>query len=199
MRSNPRFSESEYAALCIFQWGQWGHRGHGRICGIGRCPHYRKGEWGLWGQIDSPSRLRNVPSFQWASGDTREARVYWAVPTVPSCPHKKQMWRHQGGNPAALSEGGQSTVKRGRNGEKQTRAPGPRDCLRTRQAPADCQTCGTALVTIRHTPMRLPGSHCSRCCPCCAAEGVPSAGPGSEGAPGSPADWPLTLPPRARD
>ena len=36
---------------------------------------------------------------------------------------------------------------------------GPADCLRTRQAPADCQTCGTALVTIRHIPMRLPGSH----------------------------------------
>ena len=45
------------------------------------------------------------------------------------------------------------------------RPPGPADCLRTRQAPADCQTCGTALVTIRHTPMRLPGSHCSKCCP----------------------------------
>lgn len=74
-------------------------------------------------------------------------------------------------------------MKRGRNGEEQARAPGPRDCLRTRQAPADCQTCGTALVTIRHTPMRMPGSHCSKCCPCCAADGVPSAGPESEGAP----------------
>jgi len=51
---------------------------------------------------------------------------------------------------------------------------GPADCLRTRQAPADCQTCGTVLVTIRHTPMRLPGSHCSNCCPCCAAERVRS-------------------------
>jgi hypothetical protein len=50
------------------------------------------------------------------------------------------------------------------------RPPRPADCLRTRQAPADCQTCGNALVTIRHTPMRLPGSHCSNCCPCCMAE-----------------------------
>jgi hypothetical protein len=49
---------------------------------------------------------------------------------------------------------------------------GPADCLRTRQAPADCQTCGTALVTIRHTPMRLQGSRCSNCCPCCANERV---------------------------
>jgi hypothetical protein len=61
---------------------------------------------------------------------------------------------------------------------------GPADCLRTRQAPADCPTCGTALVTIRHTPMRLLGSHCSNCCPCCAAEHVRSTGPESEGGPG---------------
>jgi len=58
---------------------------------------------------------------------------------------------------------------------------GPADCLRTRQAPADCQTCGTALLTIRHTPMRLPGSYCSKCCPCCANERVCPAGRGSEG------------------
>lgn len=56
------------------------------------------------------------------------------------------------------------------NGREQAPVPGPRDCLRTRQAPADCRTCGAALVTIRHTPMRLPGSHCSECCPCCVAE-----------------------------
>ena len=30
---------------------------------------------------------RTVPSSSYASGDTREPRVYWAVPTVPSCPH----------------------------------------------------------------------------------------------------------------
>jgi hypothetical protein len=64
------------------------------------------------------------------------------------------------------------------------RSPGPADCLRTRQAPADCQTCGTAVVTIRHTPMRLPGSHCSKCCPCCASERAPSSESGSEGGPG---------------
>jgi hypothetical protein len=39
-------------------------------------------------------------------------------------------------------------------------------------------------VTIKHTPMRLPGSHCSTCCPCCAAERVHPTGPESEGAPG---------------
>lgn len=33
---------------------------------------------------------------------------------------------------------------------------GPADCLRTRQEPADCRTCGTVLVTTKHTPMRLP-------------------------------------------
>jgi len=59
---------------------------------------------------------------------------------------------------------------------------GPADCLRTRQAPADCQTCGTALVTIRHTPMRLPSSHCSKCCPCCAAERERSTEPELGGA-----------------
>jgi hypothetical protein len=75
-------------------------------------------------------------------------------------------------------------VKRGGNGREQAPAPGPRDCLRTRQAPADCRTCGVALVTIRHTPMWLAGSHCSKCCPCCAAEPVPSTGPGSEETPG---------------
>jgi hypothetical protein len=65
---------------------------------------------------------------------------------------------------------------------------GPADCLRTRQAPADCQTCGTVLVTIRHTPMRLPGSHCSNCCPCCTAERVRATGPGLEGCQRSAAD-----------
>jgi hypothetical protein len=77
-------------------------------------------------------------------------------------------------------------MNRGGKGREQAPAPGPRDCLRTRQAPADCQTCGTAQVTIRHTPMRLPGSHCLKCCPCCAGARVPSTGPGSGGAPGKP-------------
>lgn len=71
------------------------------------------------------------------------------------------------------------------------RPPGPADCLRTRQSPADCQTCGTASVTIRHTPMRLLGSHCSNCCPCCAAERVRATGPGPDGGAGSPADFGL--------
>jgi hypothetical protein len=45
---------------------------------------------------------------------------------------------------------------------------GPANCLRTRQAPEDCRTCGAKAVTIRHTPLRMAGSHCEQCCPCCA-------------------------------
>jgi len=48
---------------------------------------------------------------------------------------------------------------------------GPRDCLRTRQAPADCPPCGAAGVTVRHTPMRRAGTGCANCCPCCAPAG----------------------------
>jgi len=47
---------------------------------------------------------------------------------------------------------------------------GPSNCLRTRQAPEDCRTCGAKAVTIRHTPLWMAGSHCERCCPCCAPE-----------------------------
>jgi hypothetical protein len=43
---------------------------------------------------------------------------------------------------------------------EQSPAARPVDCLRTRQSPADCRTCGTVLVTIGHTPLRLPGSGC---------------------------------------
>jgi hypothetical protein len=92
-------------------------------------------------------------------------------------------------------------MKRGGNAREQSRAPRPADCLRTRQAPADCQTCGTVLVTIRHTPMRLPGSHCSKCCPCCAAERVRSIplDRDQKESKGGPAVSALTLLPRASD
>jgi hypothetical protein len=71
------------------------------------------------------------------------------------------------------------------------RPPGSADCLRMRQSPADCQTCGTALVAIRHTPMRLPGSYCSNCCPCCATERALSTGWDQKEGLGSPADFGL--------
>jgi hypothetical protein len=46
-------------------------------------------------------------------------------------------------------------------------AASPRNCLRTRQAPAACPTCGAVGVTVRHTPLRQAGTGCANCCPCC--------------------------------
>ena len=117
-------------------------------------------------------------------GTRRDAVFMGLSPPSPVVPTKTRLKRCHGGKLCRRHEGGRFTMKRGGNVREQSRAPGPADCLRTRQAPADCQTCGTALVTIRHTPMRLPGSHCSNCCPCCAAQRVHSTGPGSEGGPG---------------
>lgn len=71
------------------------------------------------------------------------------------------------------------------------RPPGPADCLMMCQAPADCPTYGTALVTIRHTPMRLAGSRCSKCCPCCSASRVGSTGRDQGKGQGSSADFGL--------
>jgi hypothetical protein len=34
---------------------------------------------------------RTVPTFQYRIGDTRKRCVYWDAPTVPSCPHQKQI------------------------------------------------------------------------------------------------------------
>lgn len=47
-------------------------------------------------------------------------------------------------------------------------AAGPSSCLRTRQAPATCPSCGAAGVVVRHMLLRAGGpSHCGACCPCC--------------------------------
>ncbi len=135
----------------------------------------------LWEQIWGPIHFP-VGTL----GTNRRARNggFCMSPLSPVVRTKKQMKPYQGGNHTARRDEGRFTIEQDGNGKGQAPAPSPRDCLRTRQAPADCQTCGTALVTIGHTPMGLPGSHCSKCCPCCAAGRMPSTGPGSEEAPG---------------
>jgi hypothetical protein len=91
------------------------------------------------------------------------------------------------GNGLARHEDGRFTMKPDGNDRQQTSAAlSPRCCVRARQSPAHCRTRGAALVTIMHTSMRLPGSHCSKCCPRRLPERVSSTGPGTEGAPGEP-------------
>lgn len=60
---------------------------------------------------------------------------------------------------------------------------GPSNCLRSAQAPADWQTCGARMVTVRHTPIMIAGSFCCACCPCCKApvQAAPSIPSGKAG------------------
>src|SRR5262245_14305907 len=44
-----------------------------------------------------------------------------------------------------------------------------RDCLRTRRISAPCAACGERLA-VMHSPIKLRGFWCGRCCPACNAQ-----------------------------
>ena len=68
---------------------------------------------------------------------------------------------------SGLRDVGKGRANSAESARTQVAANGPQHCLRTPQPPADCPSCCTPVVPVRHTPIRIAGIYCRACCPCC--------------------------------
>jgi hypothetical protein len=78
---------------CSFSVGTVGTAGTRPFLRVRNVSPLQNGKWGHWGLHQRATRpglfVPNVPVPGNGSGDKPEPRLYWAVPSVPSCPQQE--------------------------------------------------------------------------------------------------------------